>query len=157
MSDSSIRAIVLFFFYATLDERRSVLASSEAIEWVNQKIKKNPELNHNVLIVAATSKFWKKHKKHIQRGRPQGIDSGWKLPNEVDLSPWKEFQKKAEEDELLALIWCQILKLSEEDISIGLNSTEGTVRFRVGRAVRKLSLFTSQAEPQGLRVVLDGN
>lgn len=152
MSDSSIRAIVLFFFFATLDEKRSILASSETIELVNQKLLKNAELNPNVLIVAATYKFWKKHKKHIQRGRPQyGLDTGWEFPVDADLGPWKEFQKKAEEDELLAMIWSKILKLTDEEIALGLNSTEGTVRFRVGRAIRKISQYTPD-----LRVVTNG-
>lgn len=142
MSDSDVKAIVRFFFFTMLDEKRALVASSEALEICNRRLQKSPQLNHHILIVSATQTVWGKHRKLVQRGRPQySLESGWRMPEGLDLSPWKEFQKKAPEEELLALVWSKILVFSDEVISEGLGLTVGTLRFRVGRALRKMGAF----------------
>ncbi|MNT80198.1 hypothetical protein D3C72_2196280 [compost metagenome] len=70
------------------------------------------------------------------------MESGWLIPEGVDLGPWREFQKTASEDELLTVIWSKILKLSDHEISEGLGITQGTIRYRLGRALRKLGSMT---------------
>jgi DNA-directed RNA polymerase specialized sigma24 family protein len=78
----------------------------------------------------------------LVRGRPQfSLESGWRVPQTLDFAPWKEFQKKAPEEELLALVWSKALNFTDEEISQGLGLTEGTLRFRVGRALRKMGTF----------------
>jgi DNA-directed RNA polymerase specialized sigma24 family protein len=140
-----VKAIALFFFFSMLDEKRAIHASAEAFEVCLRKIEKNPEIDKKALLVLATEKIWKQHRRKLIRGRPQySLDSGWKLPDNLDLGLWKEFQKSAPEEELLALIWSRILGFSDQEVSAGLGVTEGTVRFRVGRALRKLGSFNRQ-------------
>ena len=107
------------------------------------RLAKNSELKTPIAIVSATKLIWEKYRGRFVRGRPNySLDSGWLLPQEFDLGPWKEFQKSAQEDEFLCLIWSKLLKISDEDISTGLGVTVGTLRYRVGRALRKLGSLT---------------
>ena len=97
--------------------------------------------------MAATKYIWEKQSGHFVRGRPNySIESGWLLPENFDMGPWKEFQKSAQEDEMLILIWAKILKFSYDDISLGLGVSIGTLRYRAGRALRKLGSITNPVQ-----------
>ena len=143
MNESDVKAIALFFYFAFLDDRRAIEASAQALTICNEKRKRNPELKSSVAVVAATQTIWNKYKMRVVRGRPNtSVESGWLIPNGVDLGPWREFQKNATQDELLTVIWSKILNMSDEDISEGLGITQGTIRYRLGRALRKLGSMT---------------
>ena len=60
------------------------------------------------------------------------------LPQGVELGLWQNFVREANAEEFLALLWSRVLKFSDLDISKGLGVTEGTVRHRVGRALKIL-------------------
>src|ERR1043165_2552066 len=128
MTESDIRALALFFYFALLDDRRAVELAISALGICNEKKKNNPNLKNSVIVVAATSKIWERHHFKFQRGLPNtSIDSGWLLPPETDMGPWREFQKNATHDELVSVIWSRILKYSDDDIAEGLDLTKGTV------------------------------
>lgn len=153
MSDSDVKFITLFFFFTMLDEKRALHAASEALEYCMGRLEGSPSINHHALIVTATQKIWERHHKKLVRGRPQfSLESGWRIPETLDFAPWKEYQKKAPEEELLALVWSKVLNFSDEEISQGLGLTEGTLRFRVGRALRKMGTFCRSTE-KSLRAV----
>jgi len=102
-------------------------------------LKKSPDIRPAVLIVSSTKIVWEKYQGRIKRGRPNtSFESGWLIPENVDFGPWREFQKLSSEDELLTTIWSKILRFKDEEISEGLGITQGTIRFRLGRALRKL-------------------
>ncbi len=138
------KSIALFFFYALLDEQRAIEATSKAITNYRARMAKNPEIKPNITLVAATAQVWQTEGASLVRGRQNfSFAAGWTLPENLDLGPWKEFQKTAQEDEFLALIWSQILQLPDEDIAIGLNISVGTLRYRLGKALRKLGALTN--------------
>ena len=144
MSENDVKSIVLFFFFAFLDEGKAVESATEAVKNYRHRLSKNPGLKYSVALVAATKQVWEKSRGRFFRGRPNySSESGWLLPRSMDMGPWKEFQKSAQEEEFLSLIWSQILKISDEDISLGLGISVGTLRYRVGRALRKLGAFTN--------------
>jgi Response regulator containing a CheY-like receiver domain and an HTH DNA-binding domain len=146
MSEADAQSIALFFYFAFLDDRRAVEASIQALAFCRDRKKKNPELPSSVAIVAATKTVWNRYKNRIARGRPNtSVESGWLIPEGVDLGPWREFQKTASEDELLTVIWSKILRFSDHEISEGLGITQGTIRYRLGRALRKLGSMTHGA------------
>ena len=138
------KSIALFFFFALLDDLRATEATSQAIQNVKERLSKNPQLKPSVALVAATNHVWKKNSGRFLRGRHNySPESGWLLPEALDMGPWKEFQKTAQEDEFLSLIWSQILNISDEDISLGLGISIGTLRYRTGRALRRLGSLTN--------------
>lgn len=150
MIEVDVRSIALFFFYAFLDERKAIEATSEAIQNFKDRISKNPELKPTVALISATQAIWKKHSGHFNRGKHNySPESGWILPSDLDMGPWKEFQKTAQEDELLAMIWSQILQLSDSDIAMGLGISIGTLRYRTGRALRRLGTLTNPVFVKG--------
>lgn len=154
MSENDVKAIALFFFYALLDDRRALEAAGEALEMARRRLAANTELKTTVAIVGATKQIWEKHSGQFVRGRPNySLESGWLVPQGLDLGPWKEFQKSAQEDEFLCLIWSKILKISDEDISQGLGISIGTLRYRIGRALRKLGMMANPVTTKPLGVV----
>lgn len=143
MTENDVKSIALFFYFALLDDQKAIEAASQALALSRARKHRNPELKNSVAIVAATKATWDKYKARVARGRPNTtIESGWLIPENVDLGPWREFQKSASEDELLTVIWSKILKIEDDDISEGLGITQGTIRYRLGRALRKLGSMT---------------
>lgn len=139
MTETETQSIALFFYFAFLDDQKAIEAATRALVFCRDRKSKNPELKSSVALVVSTKTIWNRYKARIARGRPNtSIESGWLLPEGVDLGPWREFQKTASEDELLTVIWSKILKISDNDISEGLGITSGTIRYRLGRALRKL-------------------
>ncbi len=152
MTETETKSIALFFFFAFLDDQKAVEAAAKALVFCRDRKSKNPEMKNSVAVVAATKTVWNRYKSRITRGRPNTSgESGWLIPEGVDLGPWREFQKSAAEDELLTVIWSKILKISDADISEGLGITTGTIRYRLGRALRKLGSMA-----QGVRKVEHG-
>lgn len=150
------KSIALFFFFALMDEQRAIEATSKAIQNYRARLAKNPEKKPAVTLVAATAEVWETEGSRIIRGRQNfSFGNGWTLPTGLDVGPWKEFQKTAQEDEFLALIWSQILQISDDDIAMGLNISIGTLRYRVGKALRKLGALTNAGfvkSPKGKRL-----
>ncbi len=139
MTEVDVKSIALFFYFAFLDDKKAIEASVQALAFGREKKQKAPQTKDVVILVSATKTIWDKNKSRVNRGRPNtSIESGWVVPDEVDLGPWREFQKNASEDELLTVIWSKILKIDDNDISEGLSITQGTIRYRLGRALRKL-------------------
>ncbi len=143
MTEADVKSIALFFYFSLLDDQKAIEAASQALALCRARKSRNPELKSAVALVAATKTVWDKFKVRVSRGRPNiTVESGWLIPEGVDLGPWREFQKSASEDELLTVIWSKILKIDDDDISTGLGITQGTIRYRLGRALRKLGSMT---------------
>jgi hypothetical protein len=154
MGESEVSSIALFFFFAFLDDRRALEASTQAITLFNTKKKKNPQFNEAVLTVMSTFSVWSKLHLKLNRGNPNfSTEAGWSIPSDLDLGPWREFQKLATQDELLAVIWSKVLQLNEKDIAQGLGISEGTVRYRLGRALRKLGSMAQGVSTKKLNAV----
>lgn len=154
MGESEIRAIALFFFFAFLDDRRALEASTQALAYATDKKKKNPKISNHVVVVMSTFAIWKKHHLKLNRGNPGfSTDAGWMIPPDLDLGPWREFQKLATQDELLAVIWSKVLEIPATEIAEGLGISEGTIRYRLGRALRKLGSMAQGVSPKKLNAV----
>jgi hypothetical protein len=154
MGEAETKSIALFFFFAFLDDRRALEASTQALIFANDKKKKNPKISDAVLVVMSTFAIWKKHHLKLTRGNPNiSADAGWMIPPDFDLGPWREFQKLATQDELLAVIWSKVLSVSEADIAQGLGISEGTIRYRLGRALRKLGSMAQGVSTKKLNAV----
>lgn len=138
MNENDIRAIALFFYFALLDDRKAIEAGAEALNLARDRKKREGHLKNSVCLVDATFRIWEKWAAQGVAQRLMSLHSAWQLPEGFDLGPWREFHKNATSEELVTLIWSQILGLSEEDIAAGLSLPEGTVRYRLGRALNKL-------------------
>ena len=151
MFEAEIRALSLFFFLTLLDEERALEAATQATDLFFRKMKSNPQMKKGVAVVLVSKKIWDQMHCNSLRGHPTVSDSSsWRVPQGLDLSPWKEFQKSAPEDEFLALVWASLIKIDENEIAQAMNISEGTLRYRLGRALRLLGPMTgSTLKPVG--------
>lgn len=139
MKESDVRAVTLFFLFAFADEPTALSASAEGVRRLRGKKLAETDLIEQALIVSVTYEVWLKFKRKVRRSRGAPMLSRhWSLPEGTDFAPWRDFQKTAQDDELLSVIWGRVLGISETDIAKGLGLTDGTIRYRMGRAFRKL-------------------
>lgn len=133
--EARIRSLALFFFFGSLDERFSRSATVKALNLCRKRIGQGhlPDEKWPSVIVHVTHSFL--HKLKQAKSQPAAIsyEAGWLIPEGIDLGPWMEFQKEAELEEFLAVLWSGILGISDEAISEGLGVTVGTVRHRLAR------------------------
>mgnify|MGYP001286554557 CR=1 FL=1 len=142
MDELAIRDISIFFFFCLLDEDKAHDLSSRALDEYFELKRKYPAEKVQVLIVRASHKIWKKFASQLPRGRPHITkQSGWTWPHDINFGPWMEFQKNSILDEFIVSVWAFFLKYSDEEIAEGLEMTAGTVRYRLGHALKKLGSY----------------
>lgn len=145
--EAQIKSVALFYFFSVLDDRLARQATVATARKIQQRTLKY-NLNTSkirVNIVSYTNQYWEKLKRQKKQGHSSiSYEAGWLLSESIDIGIWKQFAKESEEDEFLAVIWSQILKFSDGEISEGLGVTEGTVRHRVGRGLKLLGSFSKQ-------------
>jgi len=130
-------AVVKYFFFLCLDEHVSFAASLKALADLKATNHLEPEYrNHWV----ATLHRWKPKLKGI-RGRPWSDSPdkrGFEIPVDIEIASWVTFMNTAEAEEIEAVLLSRVLEFTDIEISEGLQITEGTVRYRVGRGLRHL-------------------
>ncbi len=152
ISEAQLRSIALFFYFAFQDEKLAEQASAKTIARIQRRQKEQDiaEAEMDSIIVSITQKIWRNHKKYIQNTQSSvSAEGGWLLDKGVDLGPWQQFRKETVEDEFLVLIWSKILKMNDESISKGLGVTTGTIRHRVGRALKLLGSTVCEETTRG--------
>jgi len=92
MTEADIQSIALFFYFALLDDKKAIEASTQALALCRDKQKRNPELSSSVAIVVATKVVWGRFKSRVIRGRPYtSVESGLLTPKGLDFWTWREF------------------------------------------------------------------
>lgn len=148
MKEAQIRSVALFFFYAFLDKGLAMKASVEALSLYNKRLKKRETHGPTEpLLVYSTYKVWKRYskKRNIKAKDFELSAEGWILPEGLKMEPWRDLIKNTDPQLYLAVIWSQLLQVSDKDISEGLGVTEGSIRYRVGKGLKLLG----QAVPPG--------
>jgi len=160
MSEAEIRAIALFFFFALLDENKALEAANRALLKFQHLQSKHKEMKSSQAIVAASYSVWLGIRKNLERGKHNfSHESTWFFSKDLDLDPWKEFQKQAPENELLIVIWVHILGISIDDVSRALGLASGTLRYRAGRGLARLGEYAQPLAGKSspvLGIVSDG-
>ncbi|NQZ00037.1 MAG: hypothetical protein HRT45_05130 [Bdellovibrionales bacterium] len=141
--------VALFFYFALQDEKLATQATVKALQKIRKRFESaeqgdtpkpaSTDLNQEAVLVAVTQKIWNNFRSSIRSTQSAvTIEGGWLVPEGVHLGPWREFRKESAEDEFLILLWSKVLKFSDQGIANGLNVSTGTVRYRVGSALRVL-------------------
>ena len=134
---SVAEAVVKYFFFLSLDEQISFAASLKVLGQL--KAGNRLDKDHRGHWVQAVHK-WKPKLKKL-RGRPWSDSPtvpGFILPTDLEIASWVSFMAATEAEEVEAVLLSRILGFTDSEISQGLNVTEGTVRYRVGRGLRHL-------------------
>lgn len=139
MTERQIRSVAVFFLFALLDERAALRAAEVTIAALKARVREDDDLESRIAILRACVVGFDREKKRITRGKlALTFESGWRLPDHTELAPWVRFHKDADEEELLALIFSRLMGFSDTEIALALGISEGTARYRIGRAVRHL-------------------
>ena len=136
LDESVLRAVSLYFYLSLPDEKRAHSASISAIN----KIQKLPSSTNRAMIVNILHRIRPKAMRFRVRFWPfKKGEVTWVMPNpKLDLQIWRNFTQRAVAEESEAVLFSRILGFTDSEIAAGLNVSEGTVRYRVGRGLRTL-------------------
>lgn len=144
MTDEMYSQSALFFFLLTLDDRVATDATIKAIELIRLRLTakgvhaENPQIAMEIM-VRGCLECWTLVRFRFQKEQIKIVNSKALIwPHHIDLSPWKEFQKRAGENDLIAVALVHVLGVPENIVASCLNVSEGTIRYRVGRGLSLL-------------------
>jgi DNA-directed RNA polymerase specialized sigma24 family protein len=152
ISDQNVRRVALFFFYALVNERAATLASARVVAALKTKLGRaavdEEEREDRIILMQSCLAHLRKIKKHVSlKSAPESarVNGAWYPSEGTDLSHWQRFRKSATDEELIALIFSRIWKCPDDEIAEALAITEGTVRYRIGKGVRRLGSTLREA------------
>tara|TARA_B100001248_G_scaffold262716_1_gene261414 strand:+ start:9887 stop:10339 length:453 start_codon:yes stop_codon:yes gene_type:complete len=144
MVESQIPAVARFFFLTLPNQDKMHEGIYRTILRLNKIYKEDPSKEEDgSLLVFWTYFYWKRmqnDKRMLSFLRPQKPPEGLKfvVPESIDLSLWQQLLRESKEEEALFLIWSHVMNISDHNIAKGMGLSDGTVRFRIGNALKKL-------------------
>lgn len=139
-----LEKLALFFYFALLDEAKAQSATVQAIrkikmEFATRKIREDEFTATDFVFI--TNKLLDQFKNSIKPTTLAYSSSYIVLPERSNWGPWFELRKNLNEKEFRSLLYSKILKFSDSEIAAGLSLPVGTVRYRIGRALKMLGSF----------------
>ncbi len=137
------QSIALFFFFTFMDERIALVSAGKAIKTFRKNFAKHPEIPAQITLIRSVIKIWEAEKDNFSKGRQAtAFSKEWNIPKGFDLNPWKEFQKNSTDEELISLVLVKILKFKASEVALAVNLSEGTVNFRLAKALIRLGKYS---------------
>lgn len=133
-----VRPLSLFFFFSLMNETKSIHFTVKTIEKL-KKLKPGSDITR-VMIRSATDLYTQNENTEVYITK--NVGEFWILPKDLELGPWKEFHKKISKSELISLLWDLVIKVPENDILQALGISQGTHRYRISSALKKLGSNT---------------
>lgn len=143
ITDEQVRGIALFFLFTLMDEKIALHAAQKTVSQLKASANRrgrSAEVDSPLLVRALWACLQQQKKllartKELTSPEPQLV-----FPDGVDFSVWTKFHRDTGESEVIAVVLSKILKVSDQDIADGLNTSLGTVRYRIGKGIRQLGL-----------------
>lgn len=132
---SVVDTVAKFFFFFSLDEQLSISATQNVLAELDKRRMLGPE--HRSAWVRALWK-WKAKLSHIRSRSWREASPAFLVPQNLDLNTWVSFLTVADPEEIEAVLLSRILQFTDEEIAEGMDLSVGTVRYRVGRGLRRL-------------------
>lgn len=133
-----VRPLSLFFFFSLMNETKSIHFTVKTIEKL-KKLKPGSDVT-KMMIRLATDLYTQNENTEVYITK--NVGEFWILPKDLELGPWKEFHKKISKSELISLLWDLVIKVPENDILRALDISQGTHRYRISSALKKLGSNT---------------
>jgi len=132
MDENIIRSTALFFYLNLFDTKLAFAASQRTLSaWRDLGTGRRADL------IPVAQKTLKRLSSLKIFGL-ENVPGEFELPKNVDLAAWKELKKRIDWGEYDAILWSQVLGFSDEELAEGFGVSPGTIRHRVGRAIREL-------------------
>jgi hypothetical protein len=144
MPDEIIGKSALFFFLLTFNDRIATDATVKIIEVIKNRSSRRTgassvEDTNLECMIECCMEHWQTLHTRFSKEKVQIVSSKLlQWPEHIDLNPWKEFQKRAPENELIAVTWVHVLGIPEQILARALKVSEGTIRYRVGKGLSLL-------------------
>jgi hypothetical protein len=147
ISETQIKSVALFFFYAFMEESVATAAINKSLRKIQKSMKKDGEFtSFQAATVYWTERIWRRYKKRAKYVN-LGLDRMFEIPKDTDLEPWRQLQKEVLPEEYLVAIWSGLLQFSHIEIAEGLGVSAGTVQHRTGIALKKLGVLLHSGKP----------
>lgn len=136
MTDQQGQTILLFFHLSLMNPKQAQEGSQSVFRALEKVQNTKTDFDFLDFFVKKSQEVFVK----IKKGSPgdAGTVGMASEMSSVDLGPWKDYLRSAPAEELLVLIWSQILKIPIPKIAHSLGTTEGTLKYRLNRASKKL-------------------
>lgn len=141
-----------FFFLTFLDEDLVISLTNEAVlRFHKEKNKMLGQKNvDEIIFIRVCQSIWFRQTKKMKPGFVTSLrhedlikQSLYKsFPLELDL--WIKYHKSCRPEEMLVLIWSDVLQISEGLIAEALELSEGTIRYRLGRGLQAVGMLRPQ-------------
>jgi hypothetical protein len=132
MDETIIRSTALFFYLNLFDPKLAFAASQRTLSaWRDRGTNRRSD----VIPIA------QKTLKHLSSLKFFGLENApgeFELPKNLHLDAWRELKKRVDWAEYDAILWSQVLGFTDEELAEGFGVSPGTIRHRVGRALREL-------------------
>jgi hypothetical protein len=155
MRKEQAREIGLFFLLGFMEERVALSAASRAIAQLKaenpdiSRRDREPEMIPIADIIRVCRESWKTHRKQIHRNQPSDTpETVWQIPSALDLTTWTRYQKDAPDEDVMTVLFSLVLRVSDEELAEGFQTSTGTIRYRLGKGVRQLGLIARGPAPK---------
>lgn len=131
--------LIRFFLFYHLHEKTALQSAYEVLHSINkvEAEKLSPDEQQALIVHAAED--WLAKKRKAKGAAPIHVeDFRFESSRKVELGPWREFKRVAESEEFSAILWTLILEFPASRVAAGLETTEGTIKLRVSRGLKKL-------------------
>lgn len=145
MKEEHLKKIILFYFFVTLNEEHSKELARKSWQWCQKKMAFDGKADPDTLVLLSLYDNWNKLKKENRTGVARySPDTGWLLPKNISLEPWKAFHKEATDEELFVTVLTKVLHFRIDKIVEALGLSSGTIRYRLSKAARKIGRIISE-------------
>jgi hypothetical protein len=157
MKREQARDIGLFFLLGLMEERVALSAAARTIAQLKAEFSEISRKDREQslvpvdAVIKACYESWKVHRKQVPRNQPTvAPETAWNIPPNVDLGTWARYQRDAPDEDIMTLLFSLVLGITDEELAEGFQTSIGTIRYRLGKAVRQLGLVArpKKSEPQ---------
>lgn len=131
--------LIRFFLFYHLHEKTAVQSAYEVLHSISRVDVKSLSADQKQALIVQAAEAWLAKKRKIKQGMLINVeDFRFESSQKIELGPWREFKRVAETEEFSAVLWTLILEFPARHVAAGLNTTEGTVKLRISRGLKKL-------------------
>lgn len=132
--------IALFFYLASLNEKLATEQSIRAAQLIKRRKRlEKKHFDEETAIIEVCQSLLTESQvalKHKQLNLMNATTMAW--PDHLDLTPWREFQKRGSFQDRIAVLWVKVIGMPISKVARALMQTEGTIRYRLGKGLAQL-------------------
>ncbi len=143
---NDIQRLSLYFLLMIPDDETARNAAKESYREVRRQTSASAGEAGNIpAFVALLHTTWLRFKrKYAKIKQPVVTGAGWIVREDWDLETWLRFRRSARDEEVEAVLFGEVFRISDIQVARGLDISVGTARARRQRGLLKLSTILHQ-------------